>query len=492
MTAISKAWVVVADAAVDPDSPLDTVLMTALRDRDIFLYEWLGLSFAAGAVQNHRHDGVDSALVPVGPNALRNGSFEDGVDGWTFTDFTGGSHAISALNHRHGALALEITSTVLANGGGDAIANEYSLISEADLLALKFWMWASIAGVSSKLEVVWYDSTKAQISVSVVQSYTDMPTAATFHRAAVTAPANARFYRVKITGGVPGSGTATGTIRFDGIEAGSTGIIQTMILSGAVGQAQLKTATASGSVTVVSVNSFTLTGGTYSIWTASAEEGANGSGMLFGNGDTAAGVIGLHNNSVDAKLFYVDERYVQACPPYNLGNGDIPLFAMALVARDGSLRGVSVALDPVWAYNGPTDIRPERIEGGKAYRRYPLLEDLELHQALKIAAVRERFIKGESPLLMVEREITHAVKNADMALHPHPWAQGNDLAGLTPVMLDPFSPLVDRLRLILEHQGAHEVRDLILAGRLTIGNVPLALTAPPGVMPVTASWKLTA
>ena len=32
MTAISKAWVSVADSAVDPDSPLDSQLMTGLRD----------------------------------------------------------------------------------------------------------------------------------------------------------------------------------------------------------------------------------------------------------------------------------------------------------------------------------------------------------------------------------------------------------------------------------------------------------------------------
>lgn len=63
MTAISKSWVTIADAAVDPDSPLDTTLMTGLRDDVVHLREWLGASYYAGAEQDHNHDGVNSKLV---------------------------------------------------------------------------------------------------------------------------------------------------------------------------------------------------------------------------------------------------------------------------------------------------------------------------------------------------------------------------------------------------------------------------------------------
>ena len=223
MTALSKAFVTIADAAVDPDSPIDATLMTGFRDNDIHNREWIGASFFAGAVQDHNHDGANSALVPVGPNLLRNGSFEDGEGGWTFTDFTGGSHAISTSNHRHGAKSATITSTVLANGGGDAITNEYITVGEADAIALKFWIWASAANVSSKLEVNWYDNAKSSISTSLIQSYTDTPTTPTLHRASVTAPSNARYFRVKITGGVPAAGSATGTITFEGIHVSDTG-----------------------------------------------------------------------------------------------------------------------------------------------------------------------------------------------------------------------------------------------------------------------------
>ena len=63
MTAISKAWVAIADGAVDPDSPIDSTLMTGLRDNDIHLREWIGASYEAGAVQDHNHDGVNSAPI---------------------------------------------------------------------------------------------------------------------------------------------------------------------------------------------------------------------------------------------------------------------------------------------------------------------------------------------------------------------------------------------------------------------------------------------
>jgi len=63
MTAISKAFVTIADTAVDPASPLDTVLMTGLRDNHIFLKEWLGASYFANAVQDHNHDGLNSAPI---------------------------------------------------------------------------------------------------------------------------------------------------------------------------------------------------------------------------------------------------------------------------------------------------------------------------------------------------------------------------------------------------------------------------------------------
>lgn len=57
----SKTWVDIADSQVDPDSPLDTVLMTGVRDDLVHLREWLGYGFTPA--QAHVHNGTDSAFV---------------------------------------------------------------------------------------------------------------------------------------------------------------------------------------------------------------------------------------------------------------------------------------------------------------------------------------------------------------------------------------------------------------------------------------------
>lgn len=62
MVAPSKSFTVIADSAIDPDSPLTSGLFTNLRDNDIHLEEWLGDGFTAA--KDHDHDGVNSKLVP--------------------------------------------------------------------------------------------------------------------------------------------------------------------------------------------------------------------------------------------------------------------------------------------------------------------------------------------------------------------------------------------------------------------------------------------
>lgn len=228
MPSPSKNFTVIPDTAVDPDSPLDTTLMTALRDNDLHIEEWLGKDYTAA--QNHNHDGTNSALVEIGPNYLRNGSFEDGTTGWSLSNYTGGGNAISTTNQYDGLSSLELTSTVLANGGSQATSNAYISVSGGEARALNFSVQASVANVSSKVEAIWYDKDKAQISTTSIYSSVNTPTTWTRERMGVVAPTAARFMRVRLTGGVPASGGSTGTVRFDGISlsAAGSGIIKVL------------------------------------------------------------------------------------------------------------------------------------------------------------------------------------------------------------------------------------------------------------------------
>lgn len=217
MTAISKPFTAITDSQIDVDSPIDTVLMTSLRDSLINLREWLGANYVAGAVQNHNHDGVNSAEIPVGANFLRNGSFESGTEAWVTTQYTGGTVAVNTAQHMDGASALAITSTILANGGGDAVSTAFIAVTGGNQMTIKASVKASVANVSSKIEAIWYDSTQAQISVSTIYSSVNTPITPWIAGLAVAAPTTARFLKIKIIGGVPATGTATGTVYFDGI-----------------------------------------------------------------------------------------------------------------------------------------------------------------------------------------------------------------------------------------------------------------------------------
>jgi hypothetical protein len=216
MPAPSKAWVIIADTAVDPDSPLDTALLTGLRDNLVHLEEWLGLSYTAA--QDHNHDGVNSALVEIGPNAIRNGSFESDGEGWTITTYTGGSSGFNTANDIDGAKALALTSTSTVNGGGVATSTEFRTVTGGEKISVKLAYKASVANISSRARVIWYSDAQAQISTSDIYTTTNTAIVNTVVTTVVTAPTNARYYRLELTGGIPGSGSATGTIYFDGVK----------------------------------------------------------------------------------------------------------------------------------------------------------------------------------------------------------------------------------------------------------------------------------
>jgi len=219
MPAISKSWVTIADTAVDPDSPLDAALMTGLRDDLVHLREWLGAGYTAGAVQDHNHDGSNSAAIEIGPSWLRNGNFENGTTGWTLTNYTGGTVAVNTANETEGLTCLAITSTVAANGGGNAVSNEFIKCSTGNKVQVSMTLKSSGATVPVKAQVIWYDQALAQVSTSDLINITaGAPTTDRLLVRRVAAPATAKYMKVKLE--LPTSAGATGTIYFDQVIVG--------------------------------------------------------------------------------------------------------------------------------------------------------------------------------------------------------------------------------------------------------------------------------
>ena len=185
------------------------------------------------------------------------------------------------------------------------------------------------------------------------------------------------------------------------------------------------------------------------------------------------------------------QRYVTASPPYNLGDGEIPLFVFAAVHSGGQIAATWVAPDPPWANNGPTDIRPQLVDRqGRAFKfERPRIDGAKLRDPLTRDG---ELSKLDMPPQLVE--ITNAVKNADMPLIPQPFHEiadvsGAPIPGLTIVLLDPVGSVTERLLRL--HTEGESVGELMNESYIQLDNVPLIRQAPPGVMPVAPSWKVT-
>ncbi len=175
----------------------------------------------------------------------------------------------------------------------------------------------------------------------------------------------------------------------------------------------------------------------------------------------------------------IQERYVTASPPFDLGDGPLAGFIFLRQHRTKGIVGSYIADVPPWAYNGPTDIRAHKIcpVTGKKYRR-----------AVRPRSLEER-IRGAA-LEFEYEEITQAIKNADMPLIPHPF-QGLESTDERIILLNPRD---DRLARIMEHHdngGAEDVVNALHEGNIYPGDLLPLMKGPPGVSIARLEYKYT-
>jgi len=269
-------------------------------------------------------------------------------------------------------------------------------------------------------------------------------------------------------------------------------------------QAMLKTSTSaqSASLPAGSVGSITLTGGTWSLVTAPS------AGVLsyYYVGNLAAGKWGMRSGSGSASTIYIDSRYHSASPPYGTVDGEIPLFVYVHIEKgSGKILGVSVAPVPIWAYNGPTDIRADiQKKDGRSIKIVPqVIAEMgsvkEFRKQMKTALlagkrkiVRDlRMRRRKDP--MVELEMSLDYKNSDMNIAPHPWLEhdlnsrasrtgpnGKSFEGYGAseiVLLDPQNTL-DLYDL---HNDGENILKMVEDGTIKIDNTDLNRIVPAGM-----------
>ncbi len=267
----------------------------------------------------------------------------------------------------------------------------------------------------------------------------------------------------------------------------SASVDQDAVGPAAIGQGELKTAMGAVSTSSSSSVNLTLPGATYGLYPQTKESGdgisATIAALTVEIGNTYITNISLR--VVSSGTAFAQQRYVQASPPYNLGNGDISLFMFAVI--DNTTREIEsmyVAPDPCWAYNGPNAIDPKKRynKKGKAnqfYKKKFPLPDPETNFASFKAAIN-------GPREEVEIEITQEVKNQDMIHVPHPFMR-NDLTGKSIVLIDPIGQMTDKLALL--HEEGESISDLFHKKYLLVGNTPLNANTPQGVGAYKAKWK---
>lgn len=334
------------------------------------------------------------------------------------------------------------------------------------------------------------------------------------------------------SGAPPVQNAALAGLPWTAAQLGVNSVGQAQIANASVGIGELKYSSGDVSLTAVGSTRLVLPGGALGFYPqtmVSRASGADNVNYMFsvnassytaGISDPLVGVSNASGGGVadwDAYTTYIGmwlvsrnygdtymyarQYYVTASPPYDLGDGEVPLFLFAEVAPSGDIRAVYASDTPPWAYNGPTSIVPDRRDPrtGIGYKRIhvpPAMLDLADDPVAFAAAARadirdrarpdRRAAPFEIERTRVEVPIDAAWKNADMDLIPHPFRSG--FSDSTIVLLDPMSPTVQRLA-DLGQQGENLTE--LLIDWVTIGNTALPRRAPPGVMPVGCALRNT-
>lgn len=248
---------------------------------------------------------------------------------------------------------------------------------------------------------------------------------------------------------------------------------QSELIAGGVHQAELNTSAGEVSKFGLGVANIVLPGGGYGFWPTLRK---SNTGTMSVNASVGAGypvpsnasytaTMSMEHTTFSGETLYAKQRYINSSPPYNLGDGDIPLFFFGMM-RAGVLIETYVADVPPWAYNGPTKVTADIVsKKGQKFKR-------------------EKSVDKESGKVTTTlREITHAVKNADMGLIPHPFSgvqEGDEVVLLNPP---------DTLDLLEMHEAGESITQLFSDDYLRFDNSPISRATPLGVKACGYKWR---
>jgi hypothetical protein len=238
----------------------------------------------------------------------------------------------------------------------------------------------------------------------------------------------------------------------DSSDLATDSVAQAEIAANAVGQSEIKTAYHEVSA-ASTATFFTFSGGAYAI----GHTITTGSGVtqadLSRRTDTASLGYGAYwrlnsaGGTSTARLYYINSS-----PPYNLGDGNIPLFIYVEIDSTGDIVSMSSSTEAPWHYNGPTNITPSRYAKNngvltpyikrKDMSAIPMtLSEAESIGIDAIAEYNAAFLEAPE----IEMELTQDIKNADIDLIPLALHNKTIRPNSTTVLLDPVSDLTHEI-----------------------------------------------
>lgn len=180
------------------------------------------VSFAQAVI-----DALTELSEEVGSTSLlKNGSFEDVDAGepllWVVSDSAGGSHAISDATEsggeaHHGQRSLQMTTTG-SGGFVEALSDRFLAVGGGDTILCAGYARRDTSGIRKRVQLLYYDADKSIVSTDTLEDNSDSALTYVTIGGTSDAPANARFYKVKLIGGVSG-GAIAGNVFFDGFSS---------------------------------------------------------------------------------------------------------------------------------------------------------------------------------------------------------------------------------------------------------------------------------
>lgn len=269
----------------------------------------------------------------------------------------------------------------------------------------------------------------------------------------------------------------------------------------AIGQAELKTSTQSVSTSLKAVYIVTASGGRFSLYGDCRSDAVGPYSVplevrltmeSYSLSSSYQVNFNLHGTTTNATwTMFGRLEYIQASPPYDLGDGVVAGFIYATIDNSsGDIVGLSISQDPPWMHNGTTDTSHDYVDSktGKHYKN-KVVRDIKLSDALSNPRLMEEYKEQlENPVIEVV-EITQDIKNADMNELPHP-LMNNDLDGLTVVLLDPMSDFTHMLMDLISDSSDDysDVHDMITK-HVKLSSSPLNRCMPNGVCALKPNWR---